>query len=491
MGIIIRQSIKSSILAYIGVAIGFANILLLYPYFLSTEQVGLFRLIQSSAYLLATFGQLGLAQSFIKFFPDLKNEKGLIGATLLGGSLGFLLLCLISIISKAQLIEYFSSESPLFVEYFQLTLLVTYLIILFQLLEAYSRSLLSIVPPTLLREVGLRASTTASLLLYGFELISFNMLVYLLLAVYGLAVGGLLIYFWKRNQIHLSLDLNFLKNGRLKKILNYGLFSLIGAGGTQIILQIDSIMISGSLGLEKTGIYTIAFFIGIVIEMPKRAITQLSAPLLAQSFSKNDMPAVQKLYQQTSINQLLIGSLLLIGIWANLTNIYAFIPNKEAYLTGMNVVLFIGLGKLSDMAFGTNGEIIVMSKYYKFNVIAVSFLAVLTILLNLILIPNYGIEGAAIASFLAMLSFNIIKFFFVWFRFKIQPFNVGTVKILGIVLITLFANSLIKPLQSEIIDLIIRSGIISIILLGLAYLFKVSKEFSELANQVLSRLKLR
>lgn len=490
MGIVIRQSIRSSIISYIGVAIGYVNVLWLYPYFLSTEQVGLFRLIQSTAYLLATFGQMGLAQSFIKFFPEFKKEKGFLGATLVGGTLGFILLCLFSILFQSSITGYFSQESPLFVEYFQLTLIVTYLIILFQLLEAYSRSLLNIVAPTLLKDIGLRILTMGFLILYGFEYLNFNTLVYLLIAVYGMAALGLLIHFARNKELSLSLNFGFLKNGQLKRVLNYGLFSLIGAGGTQIILQIDSVMISGSLGLEETGIYTIAFFIGIVIEMPKRAITQLSSALLAQSFNKNDMAAVKKLYQQTSINQLLIGSLLLIGIWANLNNIYAFIPNNEAYLTGINVVLFIGLGKLSDMAFGTNGEIIVMSKYFRFNVIAVAVLAVLTILLNLWLIPLYGIEGAAIASFLAMLSFNLIKYVFVWIKFGIQPFNFATLKMIGIVALVLFVNRLLPVQESHLIDLIIRSGIIATLVIGLALLLKVSTEVNELVKSAIERLKL-
>ncbi len=489
MGIVIRQSIKSSALAYIGVAIGYVNVLWLYPYFLSTEQVGLFRLIQSSAYLLATFGQAGLAQSFIKYYPEFKKEKGFLSAALIGGSLGFLLLCLISILFREPILSYFATESSLFVEYFQLTLLITYLIILFQLLEAYSRSLLSIVPPTLLKDIGLRLFTMISIGLYGFELIDFNLLVYLLLAIYGLATLGLLFYFLKRGELHLSLNFQFLRDGKLKSILKYGLFSLIGAGGTQIILQIDSIMISGSLGLEETGIYTIAFFIGIVIEMPKRAITQLSSALLSQSFNKNDMAAVKKLYQQTSINQLLIGSLLLIGIWANLNNIYSFIPNNEAYLTGINVVLFIGLGKLSDMAFGANGEIIVMSKYYKFNVIAVAILAALTISLNLILIPAYGIEGAAIASFIAMLSFNLIKYIFVWWKFGIQPFDWSTVKMIAIVGVVLVVNHFLAAQENQLIDLILRSTIIGTLLLSMAYALKVSDEFNGLVKQLLNKLK--
>ncbi len=491
MGVVIRQSIKSSIIAYLGVAIGYVNVLWLYPYFLSTEQVGLFRLIQSSAYLLATFGQVGLGQSLVRFFPEQKNNKSFPSAILLGGLMGFLLLCAAVLIFRSAIIGYFSSESELFVDYFQVTLLISFLIIQFQLLEAYSRSLLQIVIPTFLRDVGLRVLTTIILLFYGFEFIDFDSLIYSLIGIYGLVFLSLVFALKLKGELPFSLDLSFLKNGVGKRILNYGLYSLIGAGGTQIILQIDSIMISGAIGLEATGIYTIAFFIGVVVEMPKRAITQISSALLSQSFNKGDMAAVKKLYQQTSINQMIIGTLLLIGIWANLENIYHFVPNRESYIGGFNVVLFIALGKLSDMAFGTNGEIIVMSKHYRFNVVAVSCLAILTILLNLLLLPKYGIEGAAIASFLSMLLFNIIKYLFVWSKYGIQPFTLSSLKFLIITGITLLLNYLIPVVANIYLDIAIRSLAIVVVLMGLTYSLNISTELNQLIKTGLKKINLQ
>ncbi len=489
MGIVIKQSIRSSIIAYLGVAIGYVNVLWLYPYFLSTEQVGLFRLIQSSAYLLATFGQFGLGQSLVKFFPEQKENKSFLTTILLGGGLGFLILSGVTLIFRETIVNYFSKESALFVDYFQVTLLVSFLIIQFQILEAYSRSLLQIVIPTLLKDIGLRVLTLIVLLLYGFDYIEFQELIYSLIGVYGAVCFGLAIHLANKKQLPLKISLSFLSNGVGKRILNFGLYSLIGAGGTQIILQIDSIMISGALGLEATGIYTIAFFIGVVIEMPKRAITQISSALLAQSFNKGDMSAVKKLYQQTSINQMIIGTLLLIGVWANLDSIYSFIPNNEAYLNGFNVVLFIALGKLSDMAFGTNGEIIVMSKYYRFNVIAVSFLAVLTIILNLTLIPEYGIEGAAIASFLSMLIFNLLKFTFVWSKFGIQPFTIASLKFVMIAGLTLLINYLIPTFDNIYIDVLIRSLVIIGVLGGLTYGMRISQEVNEVSKSFFKKIK--
>ncbi len=461
----------------------------LLPYFLEADQIGLFRLIQSSAFLMATFGQFGLGSALVKFFPKLKDQKGFLSFVILGGLIGFILFAAATFLFKTEITAYFAKESGLFIEYFGITLLISLLLIQFQLLEAYCRSLLKIVIPTFIRDIQLRLSVTVLVALYALEVITFNGLIQWLLAAYLIMVITIVVYLRSLKSFHLNFNFKFIDRPLLKQIMTYAVYMMIGAGGTQIVLQIDSIMVSGALGLDATGIYTIAFFIGVVIEMPKRSITQISAPLIAQAFEKNDMPAVEKLYKQTSINQMIIGSLLLIGIWANLESLYSFIPNGDVYIQGINVVLFIGLGKLSDMIFGTNGEIIVMSKHYKFNVIAVGILAMLTIALNLLLIPSYGIEGAAIASFLAMLTFNLSKFLFVWMKFKIQPFSFGTFKLLIIVAFVLLVNQMLPKLDHVLLDMSVRSFIIAVVLLGATIGFKVSDEVNQVLANFMKRIK--
>ncbi|WP_339606062.1 polysaccharide biosynthesis C-terminal domain-containing protein [uncultured Roseivirga sp.] len=489
MGIVIKQSIRSSVIAYIGVLIGYINVLWLFPYFLEADQIGLFRLIQSSAFLMATFGQFGLSSALVKFFPKLKDQKGFLSFIILGGVFGFVLFAAFTFLFKTEITTYFAKESGLFIEYFGITLLISFILIQFQLLEAYCRSLLKIVIPTLIRDIQLRLSVTVLVALYALNIITFNGLIQWLSGAYLLMVITVIFYLRQLKAFQLSFNFKFINTALLKQIMTYAVYMMIGAGGTQIVLQIDSIMVSGALGLDATGIYTIAFFIGVVIEMPKRSITQISAPLISQAFEKNDMPAVEKLYKQTSINQMIIGSLLLIGIWANLESLYSFIPNGEIYIQGINVVLFIGLGKLSDMIFGTNGEIIVMSKHYKFNVVAVGILAILTIALNLLLIPKYGIEGAAIASFLAMLTFNLSKFLFVWVKFKIQPFSLGSIKLLAIIGLVLWVNQWIPKMEQMLLDIVIRSAAITILLVGLTIGLKVSEEVNSLVFGFTNRFK--
>nr|WP_255552024.1 polysaccharide biosynthesis C-terminal domain-containing protein [Roseivirga sp. E12] len=140
------------------------------------------------------------------------------------------------------------------------------------------------------------------------------------------------------------------------------------------------------------------------------------------------------------------------------------------------------------MAFGTNGEIIVMSKYYRFNVVTVSILAMLTISFNLWLIPEYGIEGAAIASFLSMLLFNVIKYIFVFAKFGIQPFTRSSIVFVIIAAFTLLVNYFLPSISNIYLDIMVRSLAIVIVLMGLTFGLKVSSELNQLLSTTLSRV---
>jgi O-antigen/teichoic acid export membrane protein len=491
MGIVIKQSIRSSLLAYVGFAIGAVNFLFIFPKFLSVDQVGLLRVIPSAAFLMATFAQLGLAPGIIKFLPSYKSgsieRKEFLGFTVISALVGYGILLSATYFFKDQILDYYGQKSPLFVEYFQISLIVALFLLFIQMSEAYSRSLLKSIAPILIRDVILRLMTTVTVLLYGFSIIQFDDFINLFVLLYGITLLLHIGYFISLKAASIRLKFNHLRKTELTRVLKYGLFTLIGASGTQIVLQIDSLMVAGIKGLDATGIYTIAFFIGTIIEIPKRSITQITTPLMARAFQNGNMKEVAQYYKQTSINQLVIGGLLLLGVWANLESIYMIMPNSEVYEAGFNVVLLIGLGKLTDMLFGVNGEIIVLSKYYRFNVVTVAILAIAIIIGNLILIPNYGIEGAAAASLAAMLLFNLIKFFFVFVKFKIQPFSINTIKFLGIVAIVILLNLGIPRIYNVYLDVVVRSFSITTVLLLLTYFMKVSEEINGIINRVIKK----
>lgn len=490
MGIVIRQSIYSTLISYLGVAIGYINLLYLYPKFLTLEQVGLFRTIQDAAILFTPFAQFGLTQSIFRFYPQLvkdqKTSHTFITLMALMALAGFAVFFLIFKIFETQLLSYFKDNAREIIQYASLILWLTLVLVMIAVLEAFSRSLLKTVVPNLLREVMARLFLSVLVLFYFSGLISFNQFIIGSVLGYLLWLVVLLFYLWRQGVISLNTNFTSLDQTKFPELFKYSLLSFAGMAGLILIGKVDSLMVSALLGWSSNAIYTTAFYMATVIEIPKRALSQIAMPLISRAFEKNDLKEVATLYRKTSINQFIIGSLLLIGVWINLDNLFLLMPKGEHYGTGKWVVIIVGVGKLADMLFGPSSEIIVLSKYYKFNILLILVLAGLVVVLNNSLIPRYGIEGAAWGAAFALIAFNATKYIFIYVKYKIQPFDISTVKVLVIALITLLINSLLFKINYTLFDIIYRSSVISVAYGTFIILAKVSPESNALFKKGIS-----
>ena len=80
---------------------------------------------------------------------------------------------------------------------------------------------------------------------------------------------------------------------------------------------------------------------------------------------------------------------------------------RDSYSTGIFVVFTIGISKYFDLILGNNNAIIFNSKYYKAVLFLGLLLAFLAISLNMIFIPIYGINGAAIATLISITLYSL------------------------------------------------------------------------------------
>lgn len=489
MGIVFRQSIVTTIISYCGVAIGYVNLLYLYPKFLDLDQVGLLRTIQDAAILFTPFAQFGLAQSILRYYPRLATTKAASGSfirlMLLLALAGFSIFFLLFKIFEAPIISYFESNAPQIIGYSTLVLWLTLILLVMAILEAYSRSLLKTIVPNLLREIVARLLLAILVLLYFTGYLDFNQFIISTVLSYLLCLAILFLYLWMQGELQIHHNLSHLDKTEIPGLLKYSLLSFAGMAGLIIIGKVDSIMVTGLIGLTANAIYTTAFYMATVIEIPKRALMQIAMPLISRAFEKNDMEDIQKIYQKTSINQFIVGGLILIGIGANLHNIFALMPKGDIYEAGKYVVLIIGLGKLLDMLFGPSSEIIVLSKYYGFNIILILLLATSIIIANNLLIPRYGIDGAAIGSAIALIMFNVLKFIFIYAKLKMQPFGIDTLKVIGIAGVAIGVNYLIPKMDNVFADLLIRSIAITFIYSFLIIYSKASPDGNSVFRKVL------
>ncbi|KEO72373.1 oligosaccharide flippase family protein [Anditalea andensis] len=478
MGKVATQSILTTISSYLGVLIGYINILWLLPYALSPQQMGTFRTIQDMALLLVPFAQLGLGHGITRFFPQIKEYKfTFFTYTLILSFIGFGIVAFCFILFQDAIVKAYAANSPDIITYLGIVLLITFLAVLNSVFESFARSFLKIAIPTFIREVLLRLLITGLILSYIMEWLHFDQIMWGLGGIYFITLATIIAYLLYLKMFSLNFSFGSLSSGFRSSFLRFSLITFLGTAGSILIMKIDSLMVAAMISLDANAIYTIAFSIAVVIEMPRRAISQVVMPIIAEKFAENKLDEINQLYKKVAVNQLLICLLLFIGIWINIDNLYYYVPNKDIYEAGKWVVLIIGLGKLSDILFSINGEIIVFSKFYTFNITATLAMSVVVILLNIVLIPPFGIEGAALASLVAMVLYNIIKYLYIKVKLKFSPFSPALFKILLIgVVVVGFSQILIPSFQLVLLDIVFRSVIVTILYGGAIYIFGLAPE---------------
>lgn len=472
-----KQSIQTTIFSYIGVVLGYINVLWLYPYALDSTELGTFRTIQDLGLLIVPFAQLGVGHGITRFFPQLENQKSaFLSYSLAFSLLGFLVVSLLFVGFKEQVIGLFAANSPEVIDFLGIAILITLFALLSSVLDAYGRSFLKVAIPTFFREVFLRFLTSVLVSIYLIGWIDFEWVMRGLVLVYGIALFGVLVYLIWLKVLVLDFRWASFPPGFRSSFLKFSLVTFLATAASTLIMKIDSIMVSSMVSLEANAIYSIAFYMALVVELPRRAISQVAMPVIAEHFAQKRYAEIQAIYRQLSARQLYICLFLFALIWVNIDQIYHFVPNRDIYQAGKWVVFFIGLGKIVDVAFSVNSEILVFSNYYRFNLILTVLMSLLIIAVNYWLIPIYGIEGAATGSALVMLGFNLVKYGYLKVKLQLDPFSWETLKIIfagGMLMLIGWID--LDPLHPLLI-LVIQSAILLIGFIVLSKLLKIGQE---------------
>jgi O-antigen/teichoic acid export membrane protein len=490
MGIIKRQTIKASIVTYIGVALGAINTLWLYPTFLKPEEIGLITLLTNIALMIAPLAQLGVNGIILKYYPYVKDDDKQKGAfvylIILIPFLGYLLSMALLFICKGLIIENFAVNSPLIIDYLIWLVPLSFILVGRNVAETFSRAQFRTAMPKLFKEVILRMLTFILILIYSFYQLPQDFLVIGVVAAFGINLIMILLYLRQLHFIKIVWKLSPLKKKMIKESLIYGGYIILSGFAGMIVTKIDSWMIASKLDLANTGIFTIALYIGLAIEMPKRSLNLISLPVIGKSMKEGRLDEVAELYSKSSLIQLIVGSLLLICIWINIDDLFSLIPNSEVYIEGKYVVLFIGLAVVFDMATGVNNEIILMSNFFRWNILIMLFLIIIAIINNHLLIPIYGITGAAIATAISIFFFNVIKFIIVYVKLGIQPFSIKTLLSLIIAISVYLLGTSLPSTSITILDIGYKSLVLILIYLSIHHYLKTSEDLSKLLNQTIN-----
>lgn len=477
MGIVIKQSIKNTIVTFIGFAIGAINVLYMYPVFLGKDYLGLANYVLSAANILYPILSFGIQNTLIKFF----NENNKTEEDLSSYFSYMLLLPLLIIIPFFALFYLFyedialyeSAKNAIVYDFVWEIPLIALFIGYFEIFYAWLRAHMKSVFGSFVKEVFVRILVTISLYAVYFNYISLPEFIHSLVLVYGISL--LVIIFYANKTKRIQLNKKFPK--KTKSIFVFTIFIILSASVANMLLDIDKYMINQFLKIENIAFYSLAVYLAMVISVPQRAMHQITYPITAKLMSENKWEELNELYKKSSITLQIIGGLIYLGILVNIKQLYEILPD-EGYDQGLFVVFTIGLSKYFDVILGNNNSIIFNSKYYKAVLILGVLLVFVIVILNLIFIPKLGINGAALATLIAIGMYSLAKLLFVVLKMKLFPFSKNNIISFLITVVLFFGFYFWEFPFHPIVNIGLKSVCVSLLYLILHYYFKVSSDIN-------------
>mgnify|MGYP000700413529 FL=1 len=466
MSVVARQSFKYSIIGYLGFLLGTVSAIFIFPF--DMVFYGKLRFVLSATLMLVPFVVFGLSYSNVYFFGKAKEEgkhQNLFSLSLVGVGINFLIF-LLGFFAFFYIFSSFQEDSELW-DMKRLILPMVLVMSLSAVFNRYISNFKRIVVPNIFENIFPKLANLGAFCLFFFlgtsEKISYGFF----LGVFVLGLIGYVLYTNKLEKIAPDFSTDFVKKDKLwKEILNYSFYGFLGNLGSFLALNISNYMIGEKLSFEENGIYSTVFSVVQLISIPAMGLYNISAPIISKHFADDTIKELDVYYKKTSLSLFFLGLVLFSCIAVGYPYLTDFMPKSgKLLLEAQPLVWVIGFALLFELATGFNSHIISMSKYYRFNIYVMLFLAVLTTSLNFYFInkTSLGILGISISYAVSLTIFNLTKIAFNYYQFKVSPF---TIEMLYSVILATLAISLaivLPNFSNSFLNLVYKPALVLII----------------------------
>ena len=482
MGIVFRQSVKSTIIIFLGAVLG-ALLIYMSTRILEKSEFGYTRDMIALGAITLPIISLGFNNAIgtlTNKYPHTDDRRRVLFT--LGAIMPLIVTTLLSIpyfILRDKIIDlYQPQDRDLANKYFIFLPILILIWSYMSLFESYLLSQIKAAISSFAKEVVLRVANIALLVLVYFKVINFHDFIIGLVLAHCLPT---LLMFWaSRNLDGFGGSLNFkaFTKKEYQEVLHFSWYHLLLGISMGMIIFLNTLMLGriDKSGLTSLAEYSTAIYILSIMSMPYRAMSISSFTTLNNAYIENNLPKLANLFYRSSITILIVGVAMFALIFCNMDNAIALLP--KGYEEVKTIVNILIVGALIDMSTGLNNEVISISKYYKFNFRLSILVIVLMVCLNLVLIPKYSMQGAAWSYTLSIAVFNIAKMIFLNAKMQLRPFSVKSAYVFAAGIPAAIAGYFMPHLGSPFIDAPVRSLVIIIIYLALLIWWKPSEDLS-------------
>jgi O-antigen/teichoic acid export membrane protein len=173
----------------------------------------------------------------------------------------------------------------------------------------------------------------------------------------------------------------------------------------------DTVMIASLIGSAQVGLYSVALNITRISSILLSSINSVVAPQFSSLWARGEKEDLNILAKSITKKMGIAALFFLLIIIIIPDQILALFGAE--FLFAKNTMFILALGQFIALATGPVAYLLMMTGNEKFHRNNVFLCAILNIGLNFMLIPKFGIEGAAIATTVALTIKNILAVYFV------------------------------------------------------------------------------
>lgn len=489
---------KGGSITFAGTMFGYASRLfigILLGRFLGAELYGLYALSLPIAEVAAGLAVLGLTQAMVRYIAMYRNRQdteGIWGTLQVG----------LGVTSIASLIVavglYFLAE-PIALQLFDEPRLIPLL-----------RLASTVVPLLVLAEVAAAATQGFKQMQYSVIASSFTMPMMRILLISGLAitagltVAGVLIIHAISLAVSCVLLLYFLnklfplrrpiRTGRrnIRELLDFSLPIYLSRLVRTFGAQIQTVLLGMFRTVSTVGIFSVASQVNRIGDFFHQSIITASAPIFSELYDQNDQEQMSRFYQTMtkwtfSLNLPLFLILFLfpepiLGIFG------------RDFIGGATALSILAWRNLINAGTGICGVVLGMTGKTKLKLINTTISVVLTIGLNIVLIPTWGLVGAAVAALASTAISNLLPLIEVFFLYRLLPYNLSFIKptLAGvIVVVTILWIQQWLAIEIGLISLIVNSSILLTLYFTIVLLLGLSEEDRLVLSRLYKRLSIK
>jgi len=372
-------------------------------FFVNKDTYGEFALILSYILIFTKISSFGIQNIMVRDVPKYSNQKDI--SYLFFNS--FVVISLVSTILAIGLYQYNFS----YIKEYPNIFIIFWLISLTILYSTYLRSIQKVKLWIYFQDIQLYIIYFSLLgVLYFVE--DKKISIDFILNIYTIAVIGtflsVIIFVRFKEKLYLVSKLSYYK---IEYIVTHSLPVLFTGLTYLIISRIDIIMLDKYVSLELVGEYNIIARVTLQVLFFNQVIVSYYYPRLAKMFSQKKSIAQISAYNRkfmflSFVSVSIVSSILFIGVYYFSLFDILNIKNKEIFF---NVLLVLTITQIIYSAIFFYGNILIYIHKQKMEYVNNFIVLLLAIILNILLIPTYGVLGASIATAIALILGNFLQ----------------------------------------------------------------------------------